>query len=363
VSSAARARGLVHVLALAGSLLFADLAETATAQDTRARIVLIEPRSVPARAPGAVTTRLRAELETLGIAAQVTRARSDAPQYELASLAQSEDAPTAAALVPGHEAATLWIAQSGTGSLSVHILERTQSDASATWAVQAAELLRPALLGIESYARAPAAEPDSAHGSARTAPDDEELPPGLVVHRDSPPAASRQARLTTELGVGILSSPNVTSPGPALSVLLGLNITRMLRIELLALAPLGASVSQQEGATARVRASLFGVHLRTALLERPRGDMAFGCGAALAVVAYTPGAELDAAEAWTRDTEPSMYARLGGGMKLAHALTLRADLSLGTLIDGVRLSTSDAPAPFWGRLWLAGVFGLAATFL
>lgn len=394
-----------------GCALLAALAASARAADTAPRLVLVESHA-PRAPERAFITRLRAELRVLGIEVQVRRARSPNLQHELWKMTGKDTAMGAApgaalcadsavaAIRPDAFAATLLFVSAPTGQLSSFQLGGSEASDPTAWALQAAEVLRPELLGSVALAARPdalASAPPTALGSddgdsntpqPASAALDAELPPALQPAGTQPRAAMRPARFSSALGLGLLVSGGFMRPAPLLSLLMGVRASRLLSVDLLALMPLSAVTREATEATIGVRASMLGLDVGLAVYRHPRWDLGFALGAALAIVAFArsdepPSSQGSTRDGWSRDIAPSVFARLGSGVQIARALSLRidlsagmlihptephwskaparVDLSTGTLIDP-NLHSSNAPAPSWGRLWLAAALGLAAAF-
>jgi hypothetical protein len=163
------------------------------------------------------------------------------------------------------------------------------------------------------------------------------------------------ARFIGELGVGLLTSPRAMPPQAAFSVLMSLRVSRWLRVELSVLAPLFRMVREVADTTLQARASLFGGGLQFAVYRQPRWDLSAALGAGPGLVAHR---QSDAA--WNRSLSVSLYGRVAGGIQLSHALSLRLDVSVGTLIDAVLLDSPGGPA--WGGVWLGSTLGFVAGF-
>lgn len=310
----------------------------------------------------ALTGRLRAELETLGL--RVLVEGGDVSLEELEGRAHAVGAAVALSATESSEGVELRLVDRVTGkTLLREVLQRdlSSTDPDAVLALRAVELLRASLLELElgHPARGEIAVTSTLRETIRRAVYADE--PAVPRLSDPKPAnGAAEHAVLSDVGIVMLAHPGETRPQAGVSAALWWQPTRALAVGLWGAVPFGSvNVSASEGA-ADVRSNVFGSGLRFmpwVLVERLTPALGAGASVLWSSIDGTR-ARSDLVLASEELIAVGPYAEIGCGLAIARGLTLRSDVRAVLSFPKPVIQFADREVTALGRPFVTATFGL-----
>jgi hypothetical protein len=318
------------------------------AQAEQARIALV-------RDPGAdqrIMSRLRAELDGLGLEVVDVTANSDSPSA-LDDAARAVGAFAAVRLVPSVQGAEVWVADRVTGkTLLREVVVGPHQAADEVVAIRTVELLRVSLLELKM--------PERRAGEVAPTPQVHQLVPPVAATPAPPPSLAREP---SGQGLWLRFGPAVaTSPGGIGATAHGLVGVRWstpsaFDWDAFALAPTVPVTVQHVSGSASILVGMLGTGIDVRLTESDWRTRV-GAGAALIAMTMIGSAEPQYGARTETVLSGAPLLRFGIQRRLASKLFLGADVFGGVAMPRPVVVFAGQPVASWGRPFAAAALTL-----